>query len=51
MDMGETISKEEIDVMIEKADLNGDGKICICDFLNSHFFAVSTKSRLMFLTC
>ena len=31
--MGETISKEEINAMIEKADLNGDGKIIICEFL------------------
>ena len=31
--MGETVSKEEIDAMIEKADLNGDGKISICEFV------------------
>ena len=31
--MGGTISKEEIDAMIEKADLNGDGKISICEFV------------------
>ena len=31
--MGERVSKEEIDEIIAKADLNGDGKICIEEFL------------------
>ena len=31
--MGERVSKEEIDEIIEKADLNGDGKISIEEFL------------------
>ena len=31
--MGERVSKEEIDAIIEKADLNGDGKISIEEFL------------------